>query len=367
VIVAYAGNTYWGYYGDGGAAISAQFSGVQGIAFDSNGNLYIADESNFRVRVVTKSTGIISTYAGNGWQGYSGDGGPATSAQLGWMRGLVCDSNDNLYIADAGNTVIRLVTKSTGIISTYAGNGLWGYSGDGGDATSASLSWPCGLAVDTADNLYIGGWSNNAIRLVTKSTGKISTYAGNGNWGTTGDGGDATSAYLSYPWGVVLDSSNNLYFADAGNNKVRFVTKSTGIISTYAGTGQWGSGGDGGPATSAQLNNPTCLALDASGNLYITDLGNNVVRLVIKRTGVITTFAGTGQWGYLGSGLPATAAQLYTPVGIAVDSNGYVYFGELSNRIVNVVRPMLQPSAAKVSPHYQSIDLLYSNTLVGHR
>ncbi len=264
IITTVAGHTTAGacdasagaYSGDGAAATSAKLYSPKGTAVDSSGNLYIADAANYRVREVTASTGIITTVAGTGTAGYSGDGGQATSAMLNAPANITLDSSGNLYIADTSNNRIRKVTVSTGIIFTVAGNGTAGYSGDGGAATSAELSGPYGMAVDSFGNLYIADTSNNRIRKVTVSTGIISTVAGNGTTGFSGDGGPATSAELESPFDVEEDSSGNLYIADTSNNRIRKVSASTGIISTIAGNGGAGYGGDGGPATSAHVHIP---------------------------------------------------------------------------------------------------------------
>jgi trimeric autotransporter adhesin len=218
--------------------------------------------------------------AGTGSYGYSGDGGIATSAKLSYPGGVAIDASGNIYIVDTGNSRIRMVTKSTGIISTVAGTGSYGYRGDGGIATSASLNFPRGVAIDASGNLYIADTDNNRIRMVTKSTGIISTVAGTGSSGYSGDGGLATSAALNYPRGVAIDASANIYIADFYNYRIRMVTKSTGIISTVAGTGSSGYSGDGGLATSAALNYPYGVAIDASGNIYIADTHNHRIRML---------------------------------------------------------------------------------------
>jgi trimeric autotransporter adhesin len=218
-----AGNGTQGYSGDGGPATSAELSAPSGVAVDTAGNIYIADLENFRVRKVTASTGKISTVAGNGTQGYSGDGGPATSAELFYSWGVAVDTAGNNYLADIVLNRIRKVTASTGIISTVAGNGTYGFSGDGGPATSAQIYDPYGVAVDIAGNFYIADVGNLRIRKVTASTGKISTVAGNGTAGYSGDGGPATSAELYQSQGVAVDTAGNIYIADTVNNRIRAV------------------------------------------------------------------------------------------------------------------------------------------------
>jgi sugar lactone lactonase YvrE len=246
------------------------------VAVDSSGNIYIADTYNERIRKVSTS-GIITTVAGNGAATFSGDGGAATSAELHGPSGVAVDSSGNIYIADTYNERIRKVSTS-GIITTVAGNGTGGYSGDGGAATSAELYYPSGVAVDSSGNIYIADRNNDRIREVSTS-GIITTVAGNGTWGYSGDSGAATSAELYGPSGVAVDSSGNIFFVEDGNNRVRKVSAS-GIITTVAGNGTGGYSGDGGVATSAELYTPYGVAVDSSGNIYIADLNNNRIRKV---------------------------------------------------------------------------------------
>jgi sugar lactone lactonase YvrE len=305
-----------GFSGDNGPATSAQLNGPAGVALDTSGNLYIADTGNNRIRKV--SNGVITTVAGNGIAGFSGDNGPATSAQLNGPVGVALDSTGVLYIAGAQR--IRMV--SNGMISTVAGNGTGGFSGDNGPATSAQLYFPDAVAVDTSGNLYIADLYNRRIRKV--SNGAITTVAGNG---LVGDNGAAAGAQLSFPAGLTLDSANNLYVADEMSTRVREV--SDGVITTVAGNGTVAFGDDNSPATSAQLSQPFGVAVDSAGDLYIADTGYSRVRKVSN--GVITTVAGNGTAGFGGDGGPATSAQLYTPQGIAVDSAGNLYIADSGN------------------------------------
>jgi len=279
-----------GYSGDGGPANAAQLNNPAGVAVDGAGNLYIADTDNNLIRKVS-ANGIISTVAGNGVpdpgllgygnSGYSGDGGPATAATMNWPTGVAVDGAGNLYIADSGNNVIRKVSHDTGKISTVAGNGVSGFSGDGGRATSASLWSPDSVAVSSAGTLYIADTGNNRVRKVSAG-GRISTVAGNGDsvfLGRGGNGGPARSAVLSNPVGVALDSAGNFYISDSANGRILKVNPA-GTISTVAGNGNSGYSGNGGPAGRAQLNGPEDVTLDSAGNLYIADSANNVVREV---------------------------------------------------------------------------------------
>jgi sugar lactone lactonase YvrE len=334
VISTYAGTGTQGFSGDGGPATAAQLLGPGGVALDPAGNFYIADRNNDRIRRVTPG-GTIATYAGSGSLGFAGDGGPATAARLNMsLGGVALDSSGNLYIADSLNERIRKVTPG-GTISTYAGTGTEGFSGDGGPATAAHLDRPDGVAVDSAGNLYIADSGNSRIRKVTPG-GTISTYVGNGGYGEgfLGDGGPATAAHIR-PRGVALDSAGNLYITDFA--RIRKVTPG-GTISTYAGTDTPGFAGDGGPATAAQLSFPQGVALDSAGNLYIADSNNNRIRKVTPG-GTISTYAGTGLNGFSGDGGPAIAAQLWIPVGVALDSAGNLYIADQENQRIRKVTP----------------------------
>ena len=324
-----AGTGGWGYRGDGGPATQAEFRYPQGVAVDGAGNLYIADEGNHRVRKIEAVTGTISTIAGTGEWGYSGDGGPAIEAQLRYPSAVTVDGAGSFYIADSGNNRIRKVSAFTGTINTIAGTGEWGYSGEGGPAIEAQLGYPQAVAVDHVGNLYIADFHNNRIRKMDAATGTISTIAGTGEWGYSGDGGPATQAQLGYPEGVAVDGVGNLYISDSRNNRIRKVSAFTGTISTIAGTGEWGYSGDGGPATQAQLGYPEGVAVDGVGNLYIA--AGRRVRKVDATTGTISTIAGTGEWGYSGDGGPATQAQLRYPSGLTVDGAGNLYIADGSN------------------------------------
>jgi trimeric autotransporter adhesin len=338
VITTVAGNGVQGFSGDKGPATSAQLNGPRNVAVDSVGNLYIADDFNYRIRKV--SNGVITTVAGNGVQGFSGDNGPATSAQLGFYTGGVAvDSLGNLYIADNFNNRIRKV--SNGVITTVAGNGSSGFSGDNGPATSAQLSGPVGIALDSAGNLYIADSNNNRIRKV--SNGVITTVAGNGSPGFSGDNGPATSAQLRSPAGIALDSAGNLYIADSNNNRIREV--SNGVITTVAGNGTAGFSGDNGPATGAGFD-PSDVAVDSAGNMYVADAFNNRIREVSN--GVITTIAGGGTT--FGDNGPATSAQLSLPVGVAVDSAGNVYIADSTNNRIRLLTPAASSCSYSVSP-----------------
>ena len=334
IISTVAGDGGNGFYGDNGLATSAQLTTPVGVALDASGDLYIADVANYRIRMVSPS-GIITTVAGNGVSGYSGDNGPATSAELADPYGLALDASGNLYIADHLENRIRMVSPS-GIITTVAGNGTYGFSGDNGVATSAELGEPVGVAVDASGDIYIADFENNRIRKVSPS-GIITTVAGDGTQGYSGDNGPATSAELVVPTGVALDASGNLYIAEPYDSRVRKVSPS-GIITTVAGNGTQGYSGDNGPATSAEFQGPSSVALDASGNLYITDQFNNRIR-VVSPSGIITTAAGNGTSGFSDDNGPATGAELANPYSVALDASGNLYIADVGNyriRKVNI-------------------------------
>jgi uncharacterized protein (TIGR03437 family) len=344
IISTVAGDGTQGFSGDGGPATSASFSEPEAVAVDAAGNLYIADRLNNRVRKVNPS-GIISTVAGSGAEGFSGDGGPATSASLYRPEGVAVDAAGSLYIADAFNARIRKVSPS-GIISTVAGNGAQRFSGDGGSATSASLYFPHGVAVDAAGNLYITDHVNKRIRRVSPS-GILTTVAGGGSG--LGDGGPATSASLWAPIGVAVDPAGNLYIADYWNYRIRKVNPS-GMISTVAGNGAYKFAGDGGPATSASFWQPYGVAVDAVGNLYVADRGNSRIRKV-SPSGIISTVAGNGIGGYSGDGGPATSASLFDPRGVAVDAAGNLYVADSGNQRIRKVSPSGTISTAAGGGH----------------
>ncbi len=357
IINTVVGSGTAGFSGDGGLATAAQINQPNAIAFDGTGNMYIADFLNYRVRKVT-TAGIISTVVGNGTFGFSGDGGPATSAQLTGPTALCFDAFGNLYIADQANNRIRKVNTS-GVISTFAGTGIAGFGGDGGSATLADLNSPTSIALDALGNMYIADQANNRIRKINTS-GTISTFAGTGVAGFSGDGAAALSAQLNSPYCLSIDLSGNFYIVDVTNKRIRKINTS-GVISTFAGNGTTGFSGDGGPATSAQFNSPNWVSNDAFGNIYITDAFNSRIRKV-NTSGVISTFAGSGVAGYAGDGGICTSAQILLPIGTAFDAAGNFYICDDANyrvRKITLVTDVKQLTSSNTD------HLIYPNPSLG--
>ncbi len=325
-----------GIANDGGPATDALLNSPRGLALNSSGHLYISDYDNESVRVVN-SSGIIYTIAGTGDFGYSGDSGPATSALLNSPMGIAIDTLDNFYIADSYNSRIRNTVSATGFIYTMAGTGDDGWSGDGGAASNALLNSPEGVAFNNATgDLYISDTDNHRIRIVN-SAGDIFHFAGSGKEGSLGDGGAATSAILYEPNGVAFASDGTYYIADLGAHQVRKVDP-VGMITTFAGTGIAGYSGAPGPASDALLNTPAGLALDEANDiLYIADSLNHAIRAVDLLTDQISTIAGDGTPNYTGDGGVAISATLDLPRGLALDSSGNLYIADSFNNVVRVI------------------------------
>src|SRR5438128_2239159 len=328
------------FAGDGGLATAAALSSPTGVALDAAGDLFIADSSNCVVRKVTATTGKISTVAGTGGVcGFAGDGGAAKAAQLAYPTGVALDGTGNLFVDESGNCVSRK-GATTGKISTVAGTGgACGFAGDGGAATAAQLNSPMDVALDSTGNLFIADAYNFRIRQVGATSHKMSTLAGNGTASFGGDGGAATVAELSFPADVVLGGSGDLFVVDQGNCVIRKVGAVTGMISTVAGTGgTCDFAGDGGPATSAELNFPAGVAFDGAGDLFIADQSNCVIRKVHMTTGAISTVAGTGgACGFAGDGGPATAAELNLPMDVVLDGAGDLFIADSGNCVIREV------------------------------
>jgi uncharacterized protein (TIGR03437 family) len=338
-----AGNGRAGFSGDGGPAISAQLNEPKGLAFGPNGNLYIADSANNRVRMVDRS-GVITTFAGNGSISFGGgprthnDGGPATNALIHLPSGVAVDKNGNVYIADTGHNLIRKVTTA-GIISTFAGDSFPGYfdKDDNAsddippDAINSEFNKPADVAVDSSNNVYVADTSNQVVRKITPE-GKIKTVAGNAAAGYKGDDGPATDASMIAPMALAFDSGGNMFILTNGDSRIRKVD-TKGTITTVAGSGT--PGFNDGSGTAAQFNFPTGIAVDGSGNLYVADSLNLRIRKVTS--GAVTTVAGSGAFNYSGDNGPALNAQLANPLGVAADAQGNVYIADTANNAVRRV------------------------------
>jgi trimeric autotransporter adhesin len=323
-ITTISGNGTAGFSGDNGVATDAAMNWPIGGSIDSHGNIYIADLHNNRIRKISAS-GIITTIAGNGAPGYSGDGGPATAAELNDPYGAAVDGGGNIYIADMQNQRIRKIDPS-GTITTVVGDGVAGFSGDGGPASAARIWNPTSVRVGPHETLYFADNQNQRIRKID-SMGTISTIAGNGTIGLSGDGGPATASSMSYPGNMWCDATGNVYTNDG--NRIRKIS-SAGYISTIAGSSIADYTGDGGPATAATLNSPSDVVGDNAGNIYICDALNNCVRK-INSGGIISTITGNGVGGFGGDNGPATAAELFGPDGVFFDMEGNLIIADGEN------------------------------------
>lgn len=355
-IFTLAGNGTGGYSGDGGSANLAMINAPDGIATDGSGNVYFSDGGNHRIRKVSTS-GIITTIAGTGIAGFSGDGGLATFAQINSPKALTVDVFGNIYFADNSNFRIRKISTS-GIITTVAGNGVGAYSGDGGNAVLAGLYNPVSVAVDFSGNIFIGESSPTKMTLrKVDNLNLINTISG-GNVGYAGDGGPALLAQFNGVNGLATDAGGNIYITDTGNNRVRLIT-TTSTITTIIGNGLSGFSGDGGPGTSAKLNLPYGVDVDGAGNLFFGDLANYRIRM-IDIFGTISTIAGTGISGFSGDGGPSTLAKISVVRDVAVDLSGNIYF---SDQINNRIRVICQASCITGINHItqNNLQIFYPN------
>ncbi|ODT98956.1 MAG: hypothetical protein ABS79_05110 [Planctomycetes bacterium SCN 63-9] len=335
-----AGTGAKGDLGDGEAAERALLNMPFDVALDRAGNVYFSDTFNHKIRRIDAKTGRISTVAGSGKAGFSGDGGPATSAAFREPYGVLIDSRNNLYVVDRLNQRIRKVDGKTGDIATLAGNGSTRYSGDGGPAAEAGLVEPNGIALDPGEKtLYIADVKGHRIRAVDLGTGFISTFAGTGAAKHEGDDGPVGKASIWGARAVDVAPDGTIYILEREGNTLRGVDPKTGIITLRAGTGKKGYTGDGGPALSATFNGPKELAVDREGKVWIVDTENHAIRVIDPKTGTIRTAAGNGKAGGGGDGGPATAAQLDRPHGVAVGADGTFWIGDTHNHRIRRVRP----------------------------
>ena len=330
IINTIAGKDSSGYSGDGSIATNAKLYAPYAIAIDASDNIYIVDAYNHAIRKVSAGTNIITTIAGDGTPGFSGDDSLAVNAHLAVPQGICIDKNGNIYITDAYNSRIRRIDISSGIITTIAGNGLNGYAGDNGVALDAQIGGPIGICIDNSMNIYFSDCLNHVVRRIDGSTGIITTIAGKGYSSYSGDGGPATEATLNTPSGVQLDKNGDLIILDTHNFAVRKIVMSSGSMSTLAGNGTPGFSGDGGLAIDAVLSSVTNVCFDNQNNLYIADQGNGAIRKIDVSTGIISRVVGTGTPGFSGDGGPALDAQIF-PSDVKFDSHGNMVIDDYQN------------------------------------
>jgi DNA-binding beta-propeller fold protein YncE len=340
IITTVAGNGSMGFSGDGGPAIEASLNNPFDVIFDSSGNLIFTDTFSHCIRHVDKASGAIRTIAGTTEKGYSGDGGPAVAARFSEPYGMAMDGEGALYVADRLNAVVRRIDGS-GIVTTFAGSGGKGYSGDGGPADKAGLVEPNGLAFsrDFA-RLYIADVSDNRVRAVDMKSRIIRTVAGTGAAAHDGDGGPAISAGVFGARAVgVRPSDGALYVLERQGSSLRLIDPASGVITTVSSTGETGYGGDGGPVAAAIYDRPKELTVDPDGDVLIVDTENHAIRLIDWRADRVTTVAGTGESGFNGDGIPAVEASLGRPHGVAVGPDGAIYIGDTENHRIRRVAP----------------------------
>ena len=335
IITTLAGTGERGYAGDEGPASAALLNEPFMCAFDAAGNLYIAEAMNHCIRRVERETGVIVTIAGTGEQGYSGDGGPAVEATFNQPYSLQVDGNGDVYVVDRLNYVIRRIDAATGVISTVAGTGISGYGGDGGPGTQAQFREPNDCFLDGRSGLLIADVQDQRIRRLDLSTGVITTFAGNGEKIRGGDGQPATEASILGARAVCMDGAGNTYIAEREGNGIRKVD-ANGVMRTLAGTGEFGYAGDGGPALEATWGGPKAIRCDHGGNLLVVDTENHAIRRIDAATGIVTTIAG-GRLGGEGDGGRAEESGMDRPHGCDVDAAGNIYIADSNNHRVRVV------------------------------
>ncbi|MBV9687812.1 MAG: hypothetical protein JO096_11470 [Alphaproteobacteria bacterium] len=338
IITTAVGTGEKGYAGDGGPAPLALLNGPFDVGFDAHGNLFFSDTFNHCIRRVDARTGLISTCAGCGEPGYSGDGGPASRARFNEPYGIAVDNAGNIYIADRHNHCVRRVDGSSGIVATIAGNGSSGFGGDDGPASRAGMVEPNGLALDPAQKrLFTADVADHRVRVVDLGSGVIRTFAGTGKPEHSGDGGSAGGAGIFGARAVKVAADGTVYILERQGSTLRAVDPHSGIITTVAGTGARGYGGDDGPALAAIFDAPKELAIDRDGNLLIVDTENHMIRQLDIRTRTVTRVAGSGRQGGDGDGGPARAAALDRPHGAALAAAGSIYIGDTNNHRIRKV------------------------------
>ncbi len=336
IINTVVGSSVFGYSGDGGLAGNATLNTPGNVNLDKKGNIYISDLNNEVIRKIDAKTNIITTVAGNGTFGFSGDGGPATQASLATPFHTATDDEGNLYISDLSNNRIRKVDHATGIITTVAGTGLSGFNGDGNTALATNISFPFGIALDKEGNLIIS--EGQRLRSLNMKTKIVTTIAGNGVSGFSGDGGPASNAMFGFVWNVFVDRARgDIYATDQGNFRIRKIDSKSGIITTFAGNGVQGNSGMGGLATNASFTQPVGVAGDRDGNIFLSDEILSQIYVVDKTTGIIRLIAGNGTNGFSGDGGPSINAVLWHPNSISTDPKGNLYIADNNNNRVREI------------------------------
>ena len=340
IMTTVAGNGAAGYAGDGSAAVDATLNNPFDVVFDAAGNLIFSDTYNHCIRRVDARTGIIETVAGCGEEGYSGDGGPARKARFKQPYGLAVGPDGSIYTADRLNAVVRRIEPAAGVVTTFAGNGGKGFSGDGGPAASAGMVEPNGLAFSRdGTRLYIADVADNRVRAVDMRSGVISTFAGTGAAAHDGDGGAAVAAAVFGARAVApKPDDDSVYVLERQGSSLRLVAPD-GTIATVASTGEKGYGGDGGPAASAIFDRPKEMTLDRDGNVLIVDTENHAIRFIDWKADRVSTIAGNGRHGFSGDGIPATRSSLARPHGVAVGPDGAFYIADTENNRIRKVSP----------------------------
>ena len=339
IITTVAGNGEVGYSGDAGPAIEAALNNPFDVVFDVAGNLIFTDTFSHCIRRVDAASGVITTIAGTTEVGYSGDGGPAMAVRFNEPYGMATDGSGALYVADRLNAVVRRIDATSGIVTRFAGTGEKGFGGDGGPADRAGMVEPNGLAFSRdCSRLYIADVSDNRVRVVDMASGTISTFAGTGAAAHDGDGGPAIAAGVFGARAVgVRPSDGAVYVMERQGSCLRLVEPEGGAISTVSSTGETGYGGDGGPIAAAIYDRPKEMTVDGDGDVLVVDTENHVIRLIDWAAGQVTTIAGTGQSGFNGDDIPATQATLGRPHGVAIGPDGSFYIGDTENHRIRKV------------------------------
>jgi sugar lactone lactonase YvrE len=338
IITTAVGTGEKGYAGDGGPATRALLNGPFDVGFDPQGNLYFSDTFNHCIRRVDAHTNVITTIAGCGAPGYSGDGGPATQACFNEPYGIAVDKAGNVYVADRHNHCVRRVDKAAGTVTTFAGNGSFGFGGDDGAAARAGMVEPNGLALDPEQKrLFITDVADHRVRVVDLASGIIWTFAGTGEPEHSGDGGPAIKAGVHGARAVKVAADGTVYILERQGSTLRAVDPRTNVIRTIAGTGARAYTGDNGPALAATFDAPKEMTIDRDGNVLVVDTENHVIRRVDLRAGTVATIVGSGRQGGRGDGGPASAARLDRPHGAAVAADGSIYIGDTNNHRIRKV------------------------------